>query len=89
MIDPTTGFAPAEWQSGVGNVLVARADGQALETDTLGAITDYISDILDAFGNGAGAAQIYYNRDRLDKYIPDHLKMQQQLKRFQLRGETE
>ena len=89
MIDPTTGFAPAEWQSGVGNVFVARADGEALETDTLGAITDYISDILDAFGNGVGVAQIYYNRDRLDKYIADHLKMQQRFKQFQLKGEFE
>ena len=89
MIDPTTGFAPAEWQSGVGNVLVARADGEALETDTLGAITDYISDILDAFGNGVGAAKRYYRKDRLDKYIADHLKMQQQFKQFQLKGEFE
>ena len=89
MIDPTTGFAPAEWQSRVGNVFVARADGQSLETDTLGAITDYISDILDAFGNGVGAAQKYYNRDRLHKYIVDHLKMQQQFKQFQLIGEPE
>ena len=83
MIDPITGFAPAEWQSHVGNVLVARADGEALETNTLAAITDYISDILDAFGNGVGAARKYYNKDRLDKYIANHLDMQQQFKRFQ------
>lgn len=89
MIDPVTGFAPAEWQCRVGNVLVARADGQALETKTLGAITDYISDILDAFGSGLGRAQKYYNRDRLDKYIADHLKMQQQFKEFQLTGKYE
>ena len=89
MIDPITGFAPLEWQSRVGNVLVARADGKALETNTLGAITDYISDILDAFGNGVAAAQKYYNRDRLDKYIADHLRMQQQFSQFQLKGEFE
>ena len=89
MIDPTTGFAPAEWQSVVGNALVAKADGESLETDTLGAITDYISDILDAFGNGVGAAQKYYKKDRLDKYIADHLKMQQQFKQFQLKGKFE
>ena len=89
MIDPTTGFAPAEWQSGVGDVIVARADRQALETETLAAITDYISDILDAFGNGLRAAQKYYSRDRLDKYIADHLKMQQQFKQVQLKGEFE
>ena len=57
MIDPATGFQPTEWQGGLGNVIVARADGKPLETKTLGATTDYISDILDAFGNGVGAAQ--------------------------------
>ena len=89
MIDPTTGFAPPEWQSGVGkgNVVVARADGEKLETATLAAITDYISDILDAFGDGLGAAQKYYNRGRLDKFMADHLKMQQEFKQFQLQGE--
>ena len=76
MIDPATGFAPAEWQGGVGNVIVARADGKPLETKTLGAITDYISNILDAFGDGVVSAQKYYNRGRLDKFIADHLKMQ-------------
>ncbi len=82
MINPATGFAPAEWQRGVGNVIVARADGEALEVKTLGALTDYISDILDAFGDGAGVAQKYYNRDRLDRFIEDHIKMQQNFQRF-------
>ena len=89
MIDPSTRFAPAEWQSGVGNVFVARADGRALETDILGAITDYISDILEAFGDGVGAVQEYYDRSRLDEYIADHLKMQEQFKQFSLKGEYE
>ncbi|CAF9932803.1 MAG: hypothetical protein ALECFALPRED_005382 [Alectoria fallacina] len=83
MIDPITGFAPAEWQGGVGNVIVARSDGKPLDTATLGAITDYISDILDAFGDGVGAVQKYYNRGRLDKFIADHLKMQEDFKAFQ------
>lgn len=83
MIDPTTGFAPDEWQSGVGNVIVARADEKALDTATLGAITDYVSDILDAFGDGAEVAQGYYNRGRLDKYIKGHLKMQLDFQQFQ------
>ena len=85
MIDPVTGFAPAEWQGGVGNVIVARADGEMLDTGTLAAITDYVSDILDAFGDGAGAALKYYNRGRLDKFIADHGKMQGQYKDFQER----
>ncbi len=83
MINPATGFAPAEWQRGVGNVIVARADREALETKTLGALTDYISDIMDAFEDGTGAAQKYYNRDRLDRFIEDHIKMQQDFQRFQ------
>lgn len=83
MIDPVSGFAPAEWQGRVGNVIVARADGEPLDTVTLGAVTDYISKILNAFGSGVGAARKYYNRDRLDKYIADHLKMQEGFKAFQ------
>lgn len=83
MIDPVTGLAPAEWQGRVGNVIVARPDGEPLDTATLGAITDYISDILDAFGDGVGVARKYYNRGQLDKFIADHLKMQEEFKAFQ------
>lgn len=91
MIDPVTGLAPAEWQGGIGNVIVARADGEALDTPMLAAITDYVSDVLDAFGKGVGAAQKYYNRGRLDKFIADHQKMQEQYKALQeeiARGEN-
>ena len=83
MIDPGTGFAPAEWQGRVGNVIVARPGGEALDMATLGAITDYVSDILDTFGDGGGAARKYYNRGRLDKFIADHLKMQEDYQAFQ------
>ena len=68
MIDLVTGFAPAEWQSGVANMVVARADGGMLDTGTLAAIT------------GVGAARKYYSRARLDKFIVDHGKMQGQYK---------
>ena len=83
MIDPVTGLAPTEWQGRVGNVIVARPDGEPLDTATLGAITDYISDILDAFGDEVGVARKYYNRGQLDKFIADHLKMQEEFKAFQ------
>jgi len=90
MIDPTSGFAPSEWQGGIGTVIVARADMEPLDTSTLGAITDYVSDILDAFGDGLGRAQKYYNRQKLDEFIVDHLKMQQdfqaQQKKLQASG---
>lgn len=87
MIDPESGFAPAEWQGGrgggVGDVIVARADGEGLDTATLGAVTDYISDIVDAFGERVGAVRKYYDRARLDRYIADHLRMQREFKAFQ------
>ena len=74
MVDPATGFAPTELQGGVGNVIVARADGKSLDTATLGAVTDYICEIVEASENGVGAAQDYYNRDPLDLFIVDHWK---------------
>ena len=74
MIDPVTGFAPTELQGGVGNVIVARADRKSLDTATLGAVTDYICDIVEASENGVGAAQDYYNRGPLDLFIVDHWK---------------
>ncbi|KUJ17287.1 uncharacterized protein LY89DRAFT_561412, partial [Mollisia scopiformis] len=49
-IDPESGFAPPHWQGGIGTVLVAAADGSPFDTETLGAITDYIGIILDNFG---------------------------------------
>ena len=66
-------------------MIVARADGETLDTGTLAAITDYVSDILDAFGDGVGAARRYYSRARLDTYIADHGNMQGQYKDFQER----
>ena len=82
MIDPRSGFAPPEWQKDVGNVLVARADKSPLDIKTLAAITDYISDILDAFGDGPGVAQKYYNKQRQEKYMADHFEMQEDFSAF-------
>lgn len=90
MIDPGHGFAPSDWQGGVGDCLVVRADKEPLDMDTLSAITDYISDILDAFGdgfNGAEVAQKYYSRERLDRFIHDHQIMQDGYDAFEYDGE--
>jgi len=73
-IDPEIGFAPAHWQGGIGDVIVANADGSPLSLDTLSAITDYVGDILEAFGDGEGAPTRMYNRTRLDAYIRRHLE---------------
>ncbi|TVY49039.1 Histone-lysine N-methyltransferase [Lachnellula occidentalis] len=65
-IDPGSGFAPEHWQGGIGDVVVASADGTPLYLDTLGAITDYVSSILDEFGEGKGAPRHMYSRAALD-----------------------
>lgn len=71
-IDPETGFAPEHWQGGIGEVIVASADGKPLSLDTLSAVTDYVSDILDVFGDGEGAPRRMYSRAKLDAYIQNH-----------------
>jgi len=86
-IDPQTGFAPPHWQGGIGNVIVANSDGTPLNTETLSAIVDYVSGILDAFGDTGGPPRRNYNRVLLDTYIRRHLddqaNYQSQLAAFQ------
>ncbi|KAF8861236.1 hypothetical protein BDZ45DRAFT_282417 [Acephala macrosclerotiorum] len=74
-IDPESGFAPADWQGGIGTVIAAAADGSPLSTGVLGAITDYVSNILDRFGDG-GVPRDMYKRAKLDTFIEQQLKMQ-------------
>ncbi|KAK0117547.1 hypothetical protein ONS95_011885 [Cadophora gregata] len=76
-INPTTGFAPDNWQGGIGTVVVAAADGKPLSVPVLSAITDYVSEILDAFGDG-GVPTARYSKPRLDKFIARHINMQEE-----------
>lgn len=83
MIDPGHGFAPQEWQSAVGDCLVVRQDKKPLDIQTLAAITDYVSDILDSFGaemSGTAVARRYYTKEKFDEFMDDHLQMQQSYK---------
>ena len=75
-IDPVSGFAPPAWQAGIGTVHVARPDGSPLTVETLAGITDYVSDILDA--SGEGVARRYYDRKRLEGFLQRHGKMQRE-----------
>jgi hypothetical protein len=80
-INPNTGFAPDIWQHSIGNVIVANLDRSPLAGSRLAAITDYVSDILDEFGNGGpeSVRRKYYSRqhrERLDEYIVRHEQMQ-------------
>jgi MYND finger len=80
-IDPFTGWAPDRWQHSIGSVIVANLDRKPLKVSTLGAITDYVSDILDDFGEDGpeSVKRKYYgprNRQLLDEYIVRHEQMQ-------------
>ena len=80
-INPSTGLAADIWQHSIGSVIVANADQTPLKVSTLGAITDYISDILDEFGEGGpeSVKRKYYGqrrRELLDEYIVRHEQMQ-------------
>ena len=78
-MDPESGFAPPEWQGGIGSVVVANADGTSLDSNTLGAIVDYVSEILDAFGDGE-VPRRKYNRRMLDQFLEQHLEIQNNFK---------
>ena len=60
---------------------MANPDWIELTVSTLGAITDYVSDILDEFGEGGyeNVRREYYgprHRELLDEYIVRHEQMQ-------------
>jgi hypothetical protein len=67
-IDPVSGFAPEYWQGGIGDVIVAKADKSALTPDELREVVDYVSVILDAFGEGETPLEMY-KRSRLDQFM--------------------
>ena len=80
-IDPSTGWAPDTWQHSIGSVIVANPDMKPLKISTLGAITDYVSDILDDFGEEGpqSVKRKYYgqrSRQLLDEHIVRHEQMQ-------------
>ena len=75
-----TGFALAQSQGDVRTVVFAGANGESLDTAMMGAVTDNMSGFVEAFENGIGVAQEYYNRGRLDRFIVGHLKMQEEFK---------
>ncbi|KAJ7280059.1 hypothetical protein C8J57DRAFT_119436 [Mycena rebaudengoi] len=68
-INPRSGFAPAEWQSGVGTVIVARKDKKPLSMQHLEGFWMYNDAILDEFGNGDGIRESqWYSRERYEDW---------------------
>ena len=67
-------MARGDWECGR-----CECDGTPLDSNTLGAIVDYVSGILDAFGDGE-VPRRKYNRGTLDKFLAQHLEMQSNYK---------
>ncbi len=57
---------------------MVRADRKPLYMAELAVITDYVSDILDAFGDGMDGAEVgrrYYQKEKLVRSSDGHLRM--------------
>jgi len=69
MIDPESGFAPARWQCGVGQVTVARQDKTPLAKLDLEKIWMFCDRIIGYFGNGDGPPRQDYNPVAYAKFV--------------------
>jgi hypothetical protein len=63
------GFAPPEWQSHVRGCLLARKDKRPLSEEHVGALHEYMSRILDLFGDGVKAGQSAITRERFEQWF--------------------
>lgn len=54
MIEPSSGFAPPEWQSYVGPVLVYRPGGLDFSSDDNNVTNEFLGALLDMYGDGPG-----------------------------------
>ncbi|EQL02298.1 ectomycorrhiza-upregulated zf-MYND domain-containing protein [Ophiocordyceps sinensis CO18] len=67
-IDANSGFAPPEWQSNVGTVVVARKDRKPLCPQHLEGVWMFCDYILDLFGEGDGPPRRLYNRHAFERW---------------------
>ncbi|GKZ26029.1 hypothetical protein AbraIFM66951_003207 [Aspergillus brasiliensis] len=67
-IEPHNGFAPPQWQSGIGTVIVARKDKKDLTPEHYEAIWMYCDMILDYFGEGEAPTRLY-NREAFERWF--------------------
>lgn len=77
-IDAASGFAPPEWQSFVGTVIVARKDKKPLLPHHLEGVWMYCDYILDIFGEGEGAPTQLYNRRAFEEWWGSYCEEQKQ-----------
>ncbi|KAI0458421.1 hypothetical protein F5B21DRAFT_500318 [Xylaria acuta] len=80
-IDAVSGFAPPEWASFVGTVIVARKDKKPLLPHHLEGVWMYCDHILDLFGEGEGAPRQLYNRPAFEKWWGRYREEQKQFRK--------
>ncbi|KAJ9467932.1 hypothetical protein DIPPA_27168 [Diplonema papillatum] len=71
-LDLVSGFAPSQWQSGVGTVLVARTDRKPFLPENLEALWMYCTRILDNFGFEGKAPKHLYNPKAFETWSVDY-----------------
>ncbi|KAJ3526579.1 hypothetical protein NMY22_g10109 [Coprinellus aureogranulatus] len=69
MIDPVTGFAPAQWQQDIGTVTVIRADHKPLTLPEIETIWMYQDWILDLFGDGPERAHAQMTKEKFRAFF--------------------
>ncbi|RKK89049.1 hypothetical protein BFJ68_g16805 [Fusarium oxysporum] len=79
-IDDASGFAPSEWRSYVGTVIVARKDKKPLLPQHLEGVWMYCDYILDLFGEGEGAPTHLYNRQAFEEWWKDYCEEQKEFR---------
>lgn len=77
-IDAESGFAPPEWQSCVGTVVVARKDEKPLLPHHLEGVWIYCDYILGIFGEGEGVPTHLYNRLAFEKWWKGYCEEQKE-----------
>ncbi|KAJ6589977.1 hypothetical protein DFH09DRAFT_976520 [Mycena vulgaris] len=73
-INPRTGFAPPEWQSHIGSVIVARKDKKPLSMQHLEGFWMYNDAILDEFSNGGIDERVWYTRSNYERWWAEYCK---------------
>ena len=76
MADPRSGFAPPEWQSNIGGVLLYRADGMPLTQQHAWLLWDWASRLMDAFGYGDSPSAVvarWCTRQAFTKFVSQEI----------------
>jgi hypothetical protein len=79
-IDANSGYAPPEWQSHVGTILVARKDRKPFPPQHLEGVWMFCDHILDLFGEGEGPPRWLYSRQAFEEWWAEYCEEQKRLR---------